>query len=221
MEGSRMSKNLAFYVVILVLFGAGTGLLLNLGSGLQPDAPSARPAATQAAAHSGTAGKAAGGGGAPTLVEKARSPLSILLLQVVLIVAAAPGLGFLFRKIGQPPVIGEIIAGILLGPSLLGAVAPAAQAFLFPVSSMDALRMLSQIGVILFMFVVGIELDVEHLRQKADAAVLVSHASIAVPFFLGSVLALFLYPTLAPAGLRFSAFALLDRKSTRLNSSHM
>ena len=73
---------------------------------------------------------------------------------------------------------------------------------------MGALRMLSQIGVILFMFVVGIELDVQHLRQKADAAVLVSHASIIVPFFLGTASALLLYRTLAPAGIPFSAFAL-------------
>ncbi|HET9213056.1 MAG TPA: cation:proton antiporter [Thermoanaerobaculia bacterium] len=200
-----MSKNLAFYVVILVLFGAGTGLLLNLGSRLQPDAPPPLPAAAQASAHQGAEG---GGGAVRALAENARSPLSILLLQVVLIVAAARGLGHLFRKIGQPPVIGEIVAGILLGPSLLGAVAPAAQGFLFPASSMDALRMLSQIGVILFMFVVGIELDVEHLRQKADAAVLVSHASIAVPFFLGTASALLLYRRLAPAGIPFSAFAL-------------
>ncbi|HEY3566926.1 MAG TPA: cation:proton antiporter [Thermoanaerobaculia bacterium] len=204
-----MSKNLAFYVVVLVLFGAGTGLLINLGSKLQPDAASSRPATVaQASAHHEMEGKATGGGIAHSLVENARSPLSILLLQVVLIVAAARGLGFLFRKIGQPPVIGEIIAGILLGPSLLGAVAPSAQAFLFPASSMDALRMLSQIGVILFMFVVGIELDVEHLRQKADAAVLVSHASIAVPFFLGTASALVIYRRLAPDGIPFSAFAL-------------
>jgi Kef-type K+ transport system membrane component KefB len=73
---------------------------------------------------------------------------------------------------------------------------------------MDALRLLSQIGVILFMFVVGIELDVAHLRQKADAAVLVSHASIVVPFFLGTASALFLYRSLAPAAVPFSAFAL-------------
>ncbi|HSU82977.1 MAG TPA: cation:proton antiporter [Thermoanaerobaculia bacterium] len=203
-----MSKNLAFYVVILVLFGAGTGLLLSLGSRLQPDAPPSRPAVTQASAHPGAEGKAAGGGVARALAENARSPLSVLLFQVVLIVVAARGLGHLFRKIGQPPVIGEIVAGILLGPSLLGAVAPAAHAFLFPASSLDALRMLSQIGVILFMFVVGIELDVEHLRQKADAAVLVSHASIAVPFFLGTASALLLYRRLATDGIPFSAFAL-------------
>ena len=202
-----MSKNLAFYVVVLVLFGAGTGLLLNLGSKLRPEAAPASPAAAQASAHHATEGKAAGGA-VHALVENVRSPLSILLFQVVLIVAAARGLGHLFGKIGQPPVIGEIVAGILLGPSLLGAVAPAAQAFLFPASSMDALRMLSEIGVILFMFVVGIELDVEHLRQKADAALLVSHASIAVPFFLGTASALLLYRRLAPAGTPFSAFAL-------------
>jgi Kef-type K+ transport system membrane component KefB len=206
-----MSRNLAFYVVVLVLFGAGTGLLLNLGSKLQPDAAPSRPAAAaaaQAQAHPGAEGKAAGRGIAHVLAENARSPLSTLLFQVVLIVAAARGLGLLFRKMGQPPVVGEIIAGILLGPSLLGAVAPSAHAFLFPASSMDALRMLSQIGIILFMFVVGIELDVDHLRQKADAAVLVSHASIAVPFFLGTASALLIYRRLAPGGIPFSAFAL-------------
>ena len=101
-----------------------------------------------------------------------------------------------------------MIAGILLGPSLLGFLAPGAQTFLFPAESMGALRMLSQIGVILFMFVVGIELDVQHLRKKADAAVLVSHASIIVPFFLGTASALLLYRSLAPAGVPFSAFAL-------------
>lgn len=206
-----MSKNLAFYVVVLVLFGAGTGLLLSLGSRLQPDAALSRPVAAsqaQAPAHSGPEGKAAGGGIARVLVENVQSPLSLLLLQVVLIVAAARGLGSLARKIGQPPVVGEIIAGVLLGPSLLGALAPAAHAFLFPAASLGPLKMLSQIGVILFMFVVGIELDVDRLRKKADAAVLVSHASIAVPFFLGTASALVIYRRLAPAGIPFSAFAL-------------
>lgn len=203
-----MSKNLAFYVVVLILFGAGTGLLLSLGSRQQPDAAPSRPAVTQTPAHLDLESKTPKGVVAQAFVENVQSPLSILLLQVVLIVAAARGLGLLFRKIGQPPVIGEIVAGILLGPSLLGAVAPAAHAFLFPAASLGALRVLSQIGVVLFMFVVGIELDVEHLRQKADAALLVSHASIAVPFFLGTASALVLYRRLAPAGTPFSAFAL-------------
>jgi Kef-type K+ transport system membrane component KefB len=149
-----------------------------------------------------------GGGIVRTLVDNVKSPLSLLLLQVIVIVLAARLLGTLFLRIGQPPVIGEMIAGILLGPSLLGMVAPGVQSFLFPDASMGALRMLSQIGVILFMFVVGIELDVQHLRQKAHAAVMVSHASIIVPFFLGCGAALLLYRSLAPAGIPFSAFAL-------------
>ncbi len=205
-----MSKNLLFYVVTLVLFGAGIYGVLRLGSSLQADAPA--PAAVHASATHSSVGpavpQAAGSGIAHTLVDNVKSPLSLLLLQVIVIVLAARILGILFRRIGQPPVIGEMIAGILLGPSLLGLVAPGVQTFLFPAASLDALRMLSQIGVILFMFVVGIELDVQHLRQKAHAAVLVSHASIIVPFFLGCGAALLLYRSLAPAGTPFIAFAL-------------
>ncbi|HKI03892.1 MAG TPA: cation:proton antiporter [Thermoanaerobaculia bacterium] len=205
-----MSRNVFFYAAVLLLFGTGIYFILDYGSRLPP--PAAAPhASAPAAAHPGLAPKEAehsGKGIAASFVENLRAPLSILLLQIIVIVAAARVLGALFRKIGQPPVIGEMVAGILLGPSLLGLVAPAVQTFIFPASSMDPLRMLSQIGVILFMFVVGIELDVEHLRQKADAAVLVSHASIIVPFFLGCASALLLYRTLAPAGVPFSAFAL-------------
>jgi Kef-type K+ transport system membrane component KefB len=144
----------------------------------------------------------------PGLLGNLQHPLSLLLLQVVVIVAAARLVGAVFRWIHQPPVIGEMVAGLLLGPSLLGLVAPEAQAFLFPEPSLGPLRLLSQIGVILFMFVVGIELNVRHLRQQAFTALLVSHVGIAVPFFLGTLGALFLYRDLAPAGAPFSGFAL-------------
>src|SRR4051812_578914 len=207
-----MPKNLFFYVAVLLVFGTGTWLILRSGSHLQPDAAAVlAPGAPAGPAHAGVGPggeKPSGGGIAHTLVENVQSPLSILLLQVIVIVAAARLLGALFQKIGQPPVIGEMIAGILLGPSLLGLVAPGVQTFLFPAASLGGLRMLSQIGVILFMFVVGIELDVQHLREKAHAAVMVSHASIVVPFFLGCASALLLYRSLAPAGIPFSAFAL-------------
>ncbi|MEO6195041.1 MAG: cation:proton antiporter [Thermoanaerobaculia bacterium] len=210
-----MSKNLGFYAVVLVLFGTGIYFILSYGSRLQPDPANAGPAVTQsttqstAHAQAGPAKAKAGGGGiAHTLVENLKSPLSILLLQIIVIVLAAKALGSLCLKIRQPPVIGEMIAGILLGPSLLGFLAPGTQTFLFPAESMGSLRMLSQIGIILFMFVVGIELDVQHLRKKADAAVLVSHASIIVPFFLGSASALLIYRSLAPAGVPFTAFAM-------------
>lgn len=205
-----MKRNIVFYVVTILLFGTGILFILHLGGKLQP--PAAAPAAAPATAvHPGVGpvgSKAPAAGIAATFVENLQSPLSILLLQVIVIVVAARILGKLFLRIGQPSVIGEMVAGILLGPSLLGLVAPGVQAFLFPAPSMGALRLLSQIGVILFMFVVGIELDLAHLRHKADAAVLVSHASILVPFFLGSISSLLLYRWLAPAGVPFSAFAL-------------
>jgi Kef-type K+ transport system membrane component KefB len=205
-----MSRNFIFYISTLVLFGAGIYFILDYGSKL-PRPVTPHVAAAPAPAHPGVepeGAKAVPRGIAASFAEHLKSPVSILLLQVIIIVIAARGLGALVRKIGQPSVIGEMIAGILLGPSLLGLVAPNFQEFVFPASSMGALRLLSQLGVILFLFVVGIELDVAHLRQKADAAVLVSHASIIVPFFLGCASALLLYRPLAPAAVPFSAFAL-------------
>ena len=112
-----------------------------------------------------------------------RNALSILLLQLVVIVIASRLVGKLFLMIGQPRVMGEIVAGIILGPSLLGQLSPNTMAFLFPAVSLEPLRLLSQIGVVLFMFVVGMELELGDLRKKAHAAIMVSHASIVVPFF--------------------------------------
>ncbi|HEX6903633.1 MAG TPA: cation:proton antiporter [Thermoanaerobaculia bacterium] len=193
-------KNVSVYLLILLVSVAAIWFLVGYGSQLTPAA--APSAASQAAsAHPEASGLQA-------VLENVRHPVSILLLQVIAIVIAARSLGALFHKIGQPPVIGEMVAGILLGPSLLGWVAPAAQTFLFPQDSLGSLRMLSQIGVILFMFVVGIELDIDHLRKKAHAAVMVSHVSIVLPFTLGVAGSLFLYEPLAPAGVPFSAFAL-------------
>src|SRR6476469_2033847 len=123
-----MKKNFVFYAVVLVLFGTGIYSILSLGSKLQPDAETARPAAASTIHAEGGPEKAAtakpaGGGIAHNLVENLKSPLSLLLLQIIVIVAAARILGTLCLKIRQPPVIGEMIAGILLGPSLLGLLA--------------------------------------------------------------------------------------------------
>ncbi|HLY24671.1 MAG TPA: cation:proton antiporter [bacterium] len=137
-----------------------------------------------------------------------RDPLTTLLLQVIVIVALAKALGQIFLRIGQPTVTGEIMAGILLGPSVLGSAFPSATAFLFPPSSMGGLGLLSQIGVILFMFAVGMDLDIERLRGTAQTAVLVSHASMVVPFSLGTVLALVVYRSMAAPHVAFTAFAL-------------
>ena len=138
----------------------------------------------------------------------ATHPLSRLILQIVVIVILARLFGVGARYLGQPAVIGEIAAGIALGPSLLGAWFPQVTAQLFPASSLGVLQLLSHIGVILFMFVVGLDLDVKAVRTKAHAAVAVSHVSILLPFLLGVLIAFPLYRDHAPAGVTFQAFAL-------------
>lgn len=136
------------------------------------------------------------------------SPLSLLIAQLVVIIIAARLLGLVARKIHQPLVIAEVVAGIVLGPSLLGAVAPAIQDALFPPASLAILGVLSQVGLILFMFLVGLELDLGLLRGRGRASVLISHTSIVVPFALGAALAVYIFPTLGPEGVAFSSFAL-------------
>lgn len=136
------------------------------------------------------------------------SPFGRLLLQILVIVVAARIFGAVFARLGQPPVIGEIFAGIALGPSLFGALAPGAFEFLFSPGSLGTLKLLAEVGVVLFLFVIGLELDVADLRRQAQAAVMVSHASILVPYSLGVLLALALYTAYAPAGVAFSSFAL-------------
>ena len=137
-----------------------------------------------------------------------RSPVSILLLQIIVIIVVAKVFAAIFRRIGQPPVMGEMVAGIALGPSVLGLLSPQISLFLFPAPSLPTLGVLSQIGVVLFMFIVGMEVDLEHLREKASSAIMVSHASIVVPFLLGAALSLTLFSTLATANSTFTPFAL-------------
>jgi Kef-type K+ transport system membrane component KefB len=132
----------------------------------------------------------------------------ILLLQIGTIVVTARLVGWVFRKIHQPQVMGEMFAGILLGPSLLGWVAPQVSAVLFPVESLGFLDALSQVGLLLFMFLVGLELQPQRLRERGRAAVVTSQASIALPFLSGFLLALFLYPRLSDGRFPLMVFAL-------------
>lgn len=117
------------------------------------------------------------------------SPLILLLLQIAAIVAAGRLLGRLARAVRQPGVVAEIAAGILLGPSLLGALWPAAQVALFPPGSLAVLHEVAGLGLVLFMFIVGIEFDPGLLRGRGWSAVQVGLASVAVPFALGAALA--------------------------------
>jgi Kef-type K+ transport system membrane component KefB len=137
-----------------------------------------------------------------------KDPLAILLAQIVMIILVARLFGWVFKKIGQPTVIGEIIAGIVLGPSLVGLYFPAFSAALFPVESLGNLKFLSQIGLILFMFVIGMELDVKILKNKASEAIVISHASIIIPFAMGIGLSYFVYKRFAPTGVEFLSFSL-------------
>ncbi|AKK73540.1 transporter [Chryseobacterium gallinarum] len=135
-------------------------------------------------------------------------PLALLLAQIVTIILTARLFGWICMKIRQPTVIGEMIAGIVLGPSLVGMYFPEFSAFLFPKESLGNLQFLSQIGLILFMYIVGMELDLSVLRKKAHDAVVISHASIIIPFALGIGLSYFIYQKFAPDGIQFTSFAL-------------
>ena len=114
-------------------------------------------------------------------------------LQLTIILLACRALGSVMPRIGQPRVIGEMIAGILLGPSLLGAFAPAVQLILFPPSSLGVLAAVSQIGLVLYMFVVGMHLRMPLIRHAYRAALLISSAGVVVPFVLGAGLAYVLF----------------------------
>jgi Kef-type K+ transport system membrane component KefB len=135
------------------------------------------------------------------------SPL-LLIAQIAVIILAARLLGRAVGLIGQPKVVGEMVAGIMLGPSLFGWLAPNASAALFPAASLGFLNALSQIGLLFFMFLVGLELDAKLIRGRGHAVLVSSHASIVAPFFLGAALALYLYPRLSDDGVTFTGFAL-------------
>jgi len=199
-----MKKRVYFYILTIVFFGSLLLLTLKLGKELevsklipdfsveshQPDGESNFLIAVN------------------NFLHNFQHPLAILILQILSIILIARLFGWMMNKIGQPTVIGEIIAGIFLGPSLLGLFFPQFSNFLFPTESLVNLQFLSQIGLILFMFIVGMELDVGILKRSAKDAIVVSHASIIFPYFLGVLLAYFLYQNFAPDTISFTAFAL-------------
>jgi Kef-type K+ transport system membrane component KefB len=131
-----------------------------------------------------------------------------ILIEVLVVIAGSRLVGWLFRSIDQPLVIGEIVAGIALGPSLLGWLAPDLSALLFPAAAIPFLNVLSQIGLIFFMFLIGLELDPKYLRGNLNTAVVTSGVSILVPFTLAGILSLVIYPIVSNSSVSFTAFAL-------------
>ena len=178
---------LLFIAAILIFF-----VIRYFGEGLT-NPPVAETIATTAASATSSS--------APHLLPQ-------VLIALITIITAARIFGAICLRLGQPRVIGEVCAGIALGPSLLGRVAPDLMASLFPSAVSPVLGILAQIGVILYMFLIGLELNSGLLKSKAHVTVAISHASIVAPFLLGSFLALFVFEKYAPAGVSFTSFAL-------------
>jgi len=184
-------KLAAIYVAMLGVAMGTFVLVRELGRGLEAALPVAEVVVPA-------------GGAAPS------HALAKLLLALFVVIAAARLVGAVLALTGQPPVVGEIVAGILLGPSLLGRLFPQAEAFLFPPGVTDHLGVVAQLGVVAFMFLVGLELDLGQLRSHSRAMLMISHASIVAPFSLGALLALYLYPRYATPSVPFGVFALFS-----------
>jgi Kef-type K+ transport system membrane component KefB len=133
--------------------------------------------------------------------------VAAFFLAVVIVLIVARGFGILARRLGQPRVMGEVVAGIFLGPSLLGAISPNLEASIFPSDILPGLGIAANLGLIFYMFLVGLEVDRGQLKGRAVQAAAISNASVAVPMLLGIAVALPLYKLVGP-NKKFVAFAL-------------
>ncbi|AXR61012.1 cation:proton antiporter [Leptospira mayottensis] len=214
-----MKKISLFYIFLIFLFILSLGFILQTGQNLEPEKKNFH--SSQISSEKNTKARNYPVKTVPLRPDfldveamgkifsgHLRQPISRLLLQLIIIMFSARFFGKLATILGQPSVIGEILAGILLGPSLLGLVFPEGFQLLFPKESLSTLQILSQLGLLLFMFVIGMELDLKILKNQAESAVIISHSSIMFPFLLGVGLAYFIYVPLAPEGVDFVAFCL-------------
>ena len=192
-----MKRKLVLYPLIIGIFAFLIWFVIDKGKALVPASHGTFHTATQPAQAVGR-----------QFLHNIRNPLPLLLLQIIVIFFVSKLFGKVFNRIGQPSVVGEIIAGIFLGPSLMGWIFPDFSGFIFPKDSLGNLQFLSQIGLIFFMFLIGVDLDIDKLKNKAQSAVVISHASIIFPYFLGVTLAYAIYQEFAPAGVSFLSFAL-------------
>lgn len=208
-----MKKSLVYYPVIIGVFAFLIWFVIDKGKTLAPKSDRAVPAVAAPAAT--VVSPVAPPSPAPAaekpiapLLRNIKNPLPLLLFQIIVIFFVSKLFGRIITRIGQPSVVGETIAGLFLGPSLMGWISPDISNFIFPKGSLGSLQFLSQIGLIFFMFLIGVDLDIEKLKNKAQSAVVISHASIIFPYFLGVSLAYVLYQEFAPAHISFLSFAL-------------
>ncbi len=196
------SRSLVYYLVMLLVFGGLMYFIIKEGEARQiQDAISVSNEAPHNLKEGFWVFK-------DLLMHHVESSIGILLLQIIVILITCRLFGWLFSKMQQPTVIGEIVAGIILGPSVLGHLLPSVSTFLFPLDSLQNINMLSQFGLILFMFAIGMELNITEVRQKLKETILISHTSTIFPFFLGMVTAYFLYNKYAYESTPFLSFAL-------------
>ncbi|MDL2277571.1 cation:proton antiporter [Parabacteroides sp. OttesenSCG-928-G07] len=199
---SRGTRSLTFYLLMILGFGGLMYLIAKLGEGHQIDAAISSVYDTPSNLSEGFDVFL------QLLLHQIREPIGILLLQIIVILLCCRVFGWLFMKMGQPTVIGEIVAGIVLGPSILGHWFPETAIFLFPAESLANIHILSQFGLILFMFAIGMELDIDEVKKKMNETILISHTSIIVPFFLGMLVAFYMYTDYADPSTPFISFAL-------------
>lgn len=155
-----------------------------------------------------TAGIAAKGVAEAKPIQAVDYTIYHVLLALMIILIAGRVFGKLLGWVGQPQVIGEVVAGIALGPSFLGWISPDTMNYVLPKQVLPFLGVIAQLGIILYMFLIGLELNGSLLRKRAHATIAISHASIIAPFLLGSGLSLGLYHELAPEGVSFTIFSL-------------
>jgi Kef-type K+ transport system membrane component KefB len=191
--GPRKLTQFASYVAMLGACVAAFFAVRHFGQELT--APPPAPAATLF--------------GAPGSLGETHTLMHVLLALTVIIITAR-AMGALFSRLGQPAVVGEVLAGIVLGPSVLGRICPDVAAYLLPPAVAPFLGVLAQVGVVIYMFLVGLELDLKQIRASGHSTVIISHASIVAPFVFGSALALILYPRLATSDVPFTVFALFS-----------
>lgn len=199
---SKGTKSITFYLLMICVFGSLMYFIAKEGEGHQvEDAMTAAYDAPKNMQEGFVLFK-------NLLMHHVESTIGILLLQIITILIAVRIFGWLFLKIGQPTVIGEIVAGIVLGPSVLGHLFPEVSEFLFRPESLASINILSEFGLILFMFAIGMELDITEVRKKLKETILISHTSTIVPFFFGMLTAYFLYDTYAHKTTPFLSFSL-------------
>ena len=198
----KRTKSIAFYLLIILVFGSLMYFIAKEGENHQVEQ-------AVSSLHNSPRNLQEGFALFVQLLEgNIKSSMGILLLQIITILLTCRLFGWLFQKIGQPTVIGEIVAGIILGPSVLGHLLPSVSTFLFPVESLGNITMLSQFGLILFMFAIGMELNLGEVRSKLKETIVISHTSTIVPFFCGMLTAYFVYDKYADKGTPFLSFAL-------------